>query len=203
MSTVFIYFDFFCKGLFFCFYNFLNYILEISREETEDGEYELISHMKLQKLIYFCQGYSLALFDKPLFPEPIEAWTHGPVCPDLYHRLKGYGASPITSVIDPKKIALDNKEKLLIKMVYNNYGQYSALGLRNITHEQDPWKHTPISTTIYHETMSKYFDSIINVNPSDIPPATEEDKNYWTKMLEEAEANGEIDLSRFCVPVGA
>ena len=58
-----------------------NYILEISREESGDDEYELISHMKLQKLVYFCQGYSLALYGRPLFPEPIEAWTHGPVCP--------------------------------------------------------------------------------------------------------------------------
>jgi len=137
-------------------FDVVNYILEISREESEDGEFELISHMKLQKLIFFCQGFSLSFLDKPLFSEPIEAWPQGPVYPKLYHLLKGYGACPITSTADPQKIALDDDEKSLIDMVYDVYGQYSAAKLRKITH----------------------------------------------KMLEETQANGEIDMSKFCVPNG-
>ena len=179
-----------------------NYILEISREESEDGEYELISHMKLQKLVYFCQGFSLALLEKPLFTEPIEAWEHGPVCPKLYHLLKGYGASPVASIADPEKIALDENEKLLVKMVYNTYGQYSAAKLRKITHEEGPWKETWASSPISHEAMSDYFDSLIFVNPNTALPSTDEEKEEMIKILEEAEANGEIDLSQFCVQMG-
>jgi uncharacterized phage-associated protein len=179
-----------------------NYILEISREESEDGEYELISHMKLQKLIYFCQGYSLALYGKPLFPEPIEAWTHGPVCPKLYHILKGYGALPITASIDPEKIMLNEHDRQLIGMVYDSYGQYSASRLRQITHEEDPWKNARINTTIPLETMLRYFESRIEVNPADILPSTDDEKRELLKVLEKAEANGEINLSRFCVPMG-
>jgi len=179
-----------------------NYILEISREEAEDGEYELISHMKLQKLVYFCQGFSLALFDRPLFPEPIEAWTHGPVCPKLYHVLKDYGSLPITSSIDPDKIMLDENEKLLVKMVYDVYGQYSAARLRKITHEKGPWKNSWPASPISHEYMANYFDSLIEVNPDAIPPSNDEEKMELIKRLEEAEADGEIDLSQFCVPMG-
>ncbi|MDR1325091.1 MAG: DUF4065 domain-containing protein [Treponema sp.] len=40
--------------------------------------------MKLQRLVYYCQGAHLAFHGKPLFPEPIEAWECGPVCPPLY-----------------------------------------------------------------------------------------------------------------------
>jgi uncharacterized phage-associated protein len=179
-----------------------NYILEISREESEDGEFDLITPMKLQKLVYFCQGYSLALLEKPLFPEPIEAWEHGPVCPKLYHMLKVYKASPMAAIIDPEKIILGNNEKHLIRMVYDNYRQYSASGLRKITHEKGPWKEAVIHSVISHEAMAKYFYSLIDVKPFDIPPATEDEKKVFIKNLEEAEANGEVELSQFSVAMG-
>ncbi|MFU7502447.1 MAG: Panacea domain-containing protein [Candidatus Tisiphia sp.] len=35
---------------------------------------DTITQLKLQKLIYFAQGVSLALLDRPLFNEEIEAW---------------------------------------------------------------------------------------------------------------------------------
>jgi len=179
-----------------------NYILEISREESEDGEYELISHMKLQKLIYYCQGYFLALYGKPLFPEPIEAWKHGPVCPKLYHILKDYGALPITASIDPERIMLDKNERYLIEMVYDSYGQYSASRLRKITHEEAPWKNAWINTAIPQETMLKFFESRLEVDPTGIPRSTDNEKIELLKIMEKAEADGEIDLSQFCVPVG-
>jgi len=178
-----------------------NYILEICREESEDEEYELISHLKLQKLIYFCQGYSFAFFNKPLFNDNIEAWTHGPVCPKLYHILKSYGSLPITVSIEPDKISLSDSEKQLIRMVYDSYGQYSAMGLRKITHEEGPWKDTQTSSVISFESLSKYFSSRIETTAAD-HPWTDEEKEKLKKILEEAEANGEIDLSQFCIPMG-
>jgi uncharacterized phage-associated protein len=180
-----------------------NYILEISRDDDfDDGEYELISHMKLQKLIYFCQGFFLALHNQPLFSEPIEAWPHGPVCPKLYDTLKVYGSSPITASVDPEKIKLADQEKSIIGMVYNAYGQYSASRLRKITHENGPWKNTLSRTEISQNVMTEYFESLIEVSPSKIPHSTDEEKGELLKILEQAEANGEIDLSRFCVSMG-
>jgi len=180
-----------------------NYILEISREESEEGEFELISHMKLQKLVYFSQGFSLALSEKPLFSEPIEAWEHGPVCPKLYHILKVYGATPITAIIDPEKISLNDNEKLLVKMVYDNYGQFSASRLRKITHKSGPWIDTMINSTIPQESMSKYFLSLVNVDSEKMSASSDNEKKELLNILMQAEADGEIDMSQFCIPMGA
>jgi len=180
-----------------------NYILEISREGADDGEYELISHMKLQKLVYFCQGYSLALLGKPLFPEAIEAWQHGPVCPKLYHILKGYGPSPITASIDPDKIMLEEQDRQLVRMVYGVYGQYSASRLRKMTHEEGPWKSTWAETPIPQSDIAEYFESLIEANPAGIPRSTESEQKELLELLEKAQADGEIDMGRFCVPMGA
>jgi uncharacterized phage-associated protein len=178
-----------------------NYILEICREEAEDEEIELISNMKLQKLVYFCQGYSFAFFNRPLFTNNIEAWPHGPVCPKLYHMLKSYGSLPITAPIEPDKISLNDDEKKLVRMVYDTYGQYSAMGLRKITHEEDPWKDTQTSAVISYEALSKYFTARIEMIEVD-RPWTDEERKKAKDILEEMEADGEIDLSQFCVPVG-
>jgi len=179
-----------------------DYILEISREESPDGEYDPVTHMKLQKLVYFCQGYALALYGEPLFPDPIEAWEHGPVCPTLYHVVKGYGPAPITSKINHWGTTLGEREKCLIDMVYGFYCQYSASGLRKLTHREGPWKDTCRNAVITQDAMLEYFESLMEVNPADIPPSTESEKQELIKILEKAEADGEIDLSRFCAPVG-
>ena len=54
-----------------------------------------ISNLKLQKLLYYLQGFSLVVNNKPLFPEAIEAWTHGPVVASVYHKYSKYGNNHI------------------------------------------------------------------------------------------------------------
>lgn len=62
------------------------YILEWFASRGENS----ITSWKLQKLVYYCQAWSLVWDEDPLFPEQIQAWADGPVCPDLYreHRRK-------------------------------------------------------------------------------------------------------------------
>ena len=50
----------------------------------EDGRESLMSNMKVQKLLYYSQCLNLALQDEPLFPDEIQAWRYGPVCPPAY-----------------------------------------------------------------------------------------------------------------------
>jgi uncharacterized phage-associated protein len=69
------------------------YFLVQVEEELGDS----ISNLKLQKLVYYAQGFNLALFDgNPLFDEEIQAWTHGPVVPALYHQSDGATSQDIS-----------------------------------------------------------------------------------------------------------
>ena len=60
------------------------YFLYLDNTNEGDG----VSNLKLQKLVYYAQGYYSAIFDNPLFSNEISAWTHGPVISDLYHEYK-------------------------------------------------------------------------------------------------------------------
>ena len=67
----------------------------ISRAEHASGGEELMTNMKLQKMLYYQQGFHLAYFGTPLFDEEIEAWMYGPVVPSVYDEYKNYGKNGI------------------------------------------------------------------------------------------------------------
>ncbi len=132
-----------------------------------DGEVgDSLSNLKLQKLVYYAQGFSLAILGKPLFREEIQAWQHGPVVAELYHSLKKHGSEPVP----PPENGINREEypeevRELLDEVYAVYGQFSASKLRNMTHEELPWKEAmgfgasfPIST----QTMKEFFATQVN-----------------------------------------
>lgn len=137
-----------------CF-DIADYFLSLTDEEAGDS----ISNLKLQKLVYYAQGFSLAIYGKPLFSEVIEAWAHGPVVAKLYRKYKTYGCRGIEK---PENIDFDkysDEVKNLLNEVWNVYGQYSAWRLRALAHEEPPWQAAYNSGTsvISHKELTKYF----------------------------------------------
>jgi uncharacterized phage-associated protein len=130
-----------------------NYFLGKADEDAGD----LISNLKLQKLLYYAQGFHIALKDAPLFKEPIEAWTHGPVVPQVYHEFKGNGNGSIEGPTHEPEI--DQETSSILDEVYSVYGQFSAWKLRNMTHDELPWKTTPSTGEISHESLREYFST--------------------------------------------
>lgn len=132
------------------------YFLTLTDEEAGD----LISNLKLQKLVYYAQGFHLALFNSPLFEDPIEAWTHGPVVPELYHAYKGYGSDAIPVPEDVDISIFDDETQELLNEVYEVFGQFSAWKLRNMTHDEPPWKNAG-GGIITLESMKEYFSTLV------------------------------------------
>ena len=129
--------------------------------EGDGGE---ISNLKLQKLVYYAQGFSLALNDAPVFDEPVEAWMHGPVVASLYRKFRDFGSNPIppNESFDPE--VLSRAQRRLIREVYDVYGQYSAWKLRQLTHEEDPWKDNYEEGSHSHEIPQKEMKAYFREN---------------------------------------
>lgn len=138
-----------------------NYFLSKLDAETED----CISNLKLQKLVYYAQGFVMALKDKKLFDEPIEAWAHGPVVKKLYDKYKKFGREAITSVLAESNYSSLEKFPELMEIldeVYQVYGQFSAWRLRDMTHNETPWLETERNSIISDELMVSFFKTQIN-----------------------------------------
>ncbi len=93
--------------------------------------------LKLQKLLYFAQGFSYAFYDKELFNDDFEAWVHGPVIPSIYHEYKSYEYNPIDLNYNLKEFSNDVID--LLEYVKKNYAKYDAKYLEERTHKEEPW----------------------------------------------------------------
>lgn len=126
-----------------------------------DEENEPITNMKLQKLVYYAQGYHVAKYNDVLFNDEIKAWPHGPVCPRVYEFYRGYGANPIECPIEFDTTIFSKYQLQTLTDVWNCYSQYSAIGLRNLTHEEPPWKETQQNQVISTDSMKCFFKTLI------------------------------------------
>ncbi len=132
-----------------------NYFLTLANEDVGDS----ISNLKLQKLVYYAQGFSLALRGEALFDETIEAWAHGPAIRELYHQYKDNGANAIEKPHDVDFAKYDEGVKSLLNQVYEEYGQFSAWKLREMSHEEEPWAKGNATTDkiITNKDLKNYF----------------------------------------------
>ena len=96
-----------------------------------------LTNLKLQKLLYYAQGWHLALKGNALYEDRIEAWPHGPVVPPAYGLFKHYQWKPIVGEVDKPELARDIVEHL--HEVMDTYGVHGAYYLEKLTHQEDPW----------------------------------------------------------------
>lgn len=127
-----------------------------------------MSAMKLQKLVYYCQAWSLVWDDRPMFEDEIQAWANGPVIVHLYsaHR----GKFMVTEGdINGSPGRLDAKAKSTIDSVVRFYGKKPAYWLSALSHREQPWlaarKGLKMgergSSVITQATMAEYYGSLV------------------------------------------
>lgn len=149
---------------------------EIKEHVAENDDYEVyegITHLKLQKLLYFAQGVTLSVLDgKKLFDEKILAWEHGPVISEIYEIYKINGRNSLSIEINYfnnqtiSKIEADDKISEILNLVYDNFAIYTAWQLRELTHKiGSPWDETVkkdgLNSEIPISLIKKYFDEYV------------------------------------------
>ena len=94
--------------------------------------------MKLQKLVYYSQAWSLVWDDCPLFKARIEAWAAGPVVPELYKKHRGQFRVKEWPKGDPSRLTSEEQET--VDSVLGFYGEKDSHWLSQLTHQEPPWK---------------------------------------------------------------
>ena len=142
-----------------------------------------ITPLALQKLLYYAQAFFYAIFGETLFVDECQAWSRGPVYPEIYYKYQKYQYNPIERPMDDMATdfsELTTKEITLLDAVIDSFGSYSGTVLRDITHRERPWIEARgnlqpsdrSETVINRNTINEYFRSIVEqyqiVNPCDI-----------------------------------
>lgn len=101
-----------------------------------------ISNLKLQKILYLIQAYSLIHTKKPCFSEDIEAWDFGPVIPEVYRKYKQFGSTDIQirfRKLEEVQKGFEREDRKRIEEVVDRFADFSATDLTILTQNQAPW----------------------------------------------------------------
>ena len=117
------------------------------------------SGMRLHKLLYYAQAWSLVWDNAPLFGERIEAWRDGPVCPHVY------GEERHENGVKGDPTQLTQSQIANIRAVLDFYGKKSGDWLSRLTHRERPWRaardglppEAPSSSQIPLESMKAFY----------------------------------------------
>ena len=144
-----------------------------------------ITPLKLQKLLYYAQGYALATLGRPLFDEIIKAWDLGPVCVSIYHRFKTAGNNPIDRVyknsaeaaaaLKAARKPFSSEEMDLLENIFACYGGYTAGALSDMSHETAPWQDAFPDRVIGQKAMKKFFSDRLKGVKIEVLPLTHEE----------------------------
>ena len=126
-----------------------------------------MSAIKLQKLVYYAQAWSLVWRELPLFPEKIEAWANGPVAPALFKRHEGlFRLGPEAAIGDSSSLDEDCRD--VVDKILEAYGGKSAQWLVELTHLEEPWRQArghalpghKCDAEISHAAMAEYYSGL-------------------------------------------
>ncbi len=149
--------------------------IQLAYHIINSEKYPNMSHLKLQKLLYYIQSWHLVFFDKEkLFDDSFEAWVHGPVSRKIYNYFKEQSLihkeleKNSDFNIDLNSI-LSQEQVELIDDVLEEYGDKTPYHLECLTHEEKPWiearGNCSISercdNTISEDTIKEYYESLI------------------------------------------
>ena len=109
-----------------------------------------LTPMQVLKLVYIAHGWHLALTEKPLITESIQAWQYGPVISSLYHEFKGNGSGAIREKgkfyetgshrFTTPNIDHDAPVTSLLDQVWKVYSRFTGGQLSALTHKRGtPW----------------------------------------------------------------
>lgn len=122
--------------------------------------------MKLQKLVYYAQAWSLVWDESPLFRNMIEAWANGPVAPTLYRAHRG--KFKVSRIHGGNSRKLNKAQKETVNAVLDYYGDKSSQWLSDLTHSEAPWVEARNGLNpgqrghreIKHATMAEFYGSL-------------------------------------------
>lgn len=127
-----------------------------------------LTPLQLVKLLYVAHGFSLALLNRPLIAETIQAWKYGPVVKSIYHKVKQYGRGPITEPIANNAPVqnLDADALALTEALMKRWGHLSGVALSNWTHKPgSPWhqvfRDDAADLEIPDELIQEYFRAFV------------------------------------------
>ncbi|HEY2839781.1 MAG TPA: type II toxin-antitoxin system antitoxin SocA domain-containing protein [Pirellulales bacterium] len=129
---------------------------------------DVVTNLRLQKLLYYAQAWYLAIYGAPLFQEEFEAWPNGPMQPLVFGKYRHFGSRPIDA---PAGVArLPKQEEKHIADLLQSYGRLSGFEIEQLSREETPWRESrlglsdeePSNRVILKNAIKRYYKARLN-----------------------------------------
>lgn len=142
-------------------YVLADYLLDECRQRGE-----LLTPLKLQKLMFYADAWHMALYGEEATDERFQAWVHGPVALSQYYRFKDYRWKPISE--DIRRPVVSDRLKSHLDEIINVFGSETAVALEIMTHRETPWREArggladdePCNNFISKETTREFYRTL-------------------------------------------
>lgn len=106
-----------------------------------------IDKMRLQKYLYYAQGFCRSIYGHSFFTEECSKWPYGPVYESIYNkfypadssRYDLYDEDFSSEIPQNFQDYLTEDEIKILEIIYNNFGIFSSTQLSTFTHQESPW----------------------------------------------------------------
>lgn len=147
-------------------FDIANYIIQLANQTSyPDFKFlpDWITHLKLQKILYYAQVVFLIKKGEKAFEEQILAWKYWPVVQEIYDKYTSSWRSFLDVDKERDDSILSQEDKKLLTRVREIFGRYSANQLVEMTHSDDPWQQTQQSQEITVESLINFYNGRILV----------------------------------------
>lgn len=120
------------------------------------------THLKLQVLLYYAQGFHLGRVYRPIFPENIEAWPQGPVVRPVWVVFQNYTVLPIRQIIVPVGGVFNDYQTVLLQWIYSRIGRLDGESLADRASQESPYIQSYVSeygAVIPQPKMRRHFET--------------------------------------------
>ena len=140
-----------------------------------------LTPLQVIKMVYISHGFSLALLNRPLFLDEVEAWKYGPVVPSVYSMLKRYGGSPVPAlsycstnvraddILERKRFfenVISSDMRDILDKIISLYGRLTGIDLLKLTHKKgSPWSQyykKGQGVVIPNQVIKRHYETLVS-----------------------------------------
>lgn len=134
----------------------MNSALDIAKFVVNHSTGGDMTHLRLQKTLYYLYVLFYKRYNKDLFGDEFLAYDYGPVIRSVYDFYKLFGSGQLPKLGKVKNIVLTQEEKAFLIEMTHRLEKYKVFDLVNSTHNLSPWKETLRSRIMDKERIKEY-----------------------------------------------
>lgn len=119
-------------------------VFDVAEYILEKSTCQEMTRRHLYAMVYYCQAWSLAWTQQPLFHEDFEAWADGAVCPELAGIMQGKQMVSVRDICGMTGKGFNKSEKKTLDSVIEKFDEKPPAFIEEVYSKDLVWKESRV-----------------------------------------------------------